>query len=140
MFGVEAFGLGEFARNGDGNVGERDTGDAGAVKLKPSCGDADLLGGAGGGGCAQFGMDQPGCLRQEGQEQETGQKLRASEAFAGEKSGHEAGQVFYHDRGCLGETSSRGKRRESCCRNEQQVPHRAFGPIRNDKGWGGLDG
>ena len=43
-------------------------------------------------------MDEPNSLREEGEEQGGGEELGASEAFAGEKTGHEAGQVFYHDR------------------------------------------
>jgi len=33
-------------------------------------------------------MDQPDCLREEGKEQGCGEKLRASDALAGKKSGH----------------------------------------------------
>jgi hypothetical protein len=63
------------------------------VELSPACGDAGLLGHAVAIGSAQvggveLGTGEPNGLCQESQEQETGQKLRAAEAFAREKSRH----------------------------------------------------
>jgi hypothetical protein len=48
VLGVVAVGFGKLERKSEGNIGERRTGDAAAVKLKPSCVDADVLGEAGG--------------------------------------------------------------------------------------------
>jgi hypothetical protein len=57
VLGVVAVGLGKLERESEGYIGERRSGDASAVELKPSCIDADILGDAGGFGCGQLGMD-----------------------------------------------------------------------------------
>jgi hypothetical protein len=62
------------------------------MDLSPAGGDADLLRSAHGSqigfGRVQFGVCEPYGLRQKDEEQGSGEKLGAAEAFAGEKSGH----------------------------------------------------
>ena len=98
MLGIEAVDIvRDFDRKRAWGIGKGRTGDAAAMKLAPASGEAGLLGGAGGDlsrqlGRVEFGMDEPNGLRQEGQEQGSGEKLRAAEAFAGGNLGHKAGR------------------------------------------------
>ena len=45
---------------------------------------------------AQSAVHQPNTLRQEDEEQDSGQDLRPAEAFAGKKLAHGQRRVFYH--------------------------------------------
>jgi hypothetical protein len=90
VLGVEVVGVGrDFEREGGRRIGIGGSGDGAAVELTPSGGDADLLGGFGGEGGMNFGVDEPESLEEEGEKESSGEELRASETFAGEECGHE---------------------------------------------------